>query len=120
MRKKPAIAELKTFATIQSNALKILYGSGAVGAGFKDKYTDFKRVRGRFREKYGSTELTAGTKAPAKTYEYVIRYDTQIMAVLDLQLRFLINGKTYTLDNFNVEVFDKQEFFYFTLLQYGK
>jgi hypothetical protein len=120
MRKKPDIAELRTFALIQSNAPKILYGSGVVGAGFKDKYQDYKTVRGRFTEKRGSTELSGGTKLPAKAYEYVIRYDSQIMAVVDLQLRFIINGKTYTLDNFDVEVFQKQEFFYFTLLQYGK
>lgn len=120
MRKKPEISELRTFALIQSNAPKILYGSAAVGAGFKDKYQDFKRVRGRFIEKRGSTELSGGTKLPVKTFEYAIRYDSQIMAVIDLQLRFEINGKTYTLDNFDVEVFDKQEFFFFTLLQYGK
>jgi hypothetical protein len=120
MRKKPDIAQLKTFAMIQSNAPKILYGSATVGAGFRDKYQDFKTVRGRFTEKRGSTELSGGTKLPSKSYEYVIRYDSQIMAVLDLELRFLINGKIYTTDNFDVEVFDKQEFFFFTLLQYGK
>lgn len=120
MRKKPDISELRTFALIKSNAPKILYGSASVGAGFIDKYQDFKTVRGRFTEKRGSTELSGGTKLPAKSYEYVIRYDSQIMAVLDLQLRFEINGKVYTLDNYDVEVFNRQEFFYFTLLQYGK
>lgn len=120
MRKKPEISQLKTFALIQSNAPKILYGSAVVGAGFKDMYQDFKTVRGRFVEKRGSTELSGGTKLPAKSYEYVIRYDNQIMAVIDLQLRFIINGKVYTLDNYDVEIFGRQEFFYLTLLQYGK
>jgi hypothetical protein len=120
MRKKPEISELRTFALVQTNAPKILYGSAIVGAGFKDKYQDFKTVRGKFTQRRGSTELSNGTKLPAKSYEYAIRYDSQIMGVIDLQLRFIINGKVYTLDDFDVEVYGRQEFFFFTLLQYGK
>lgn len=120
MSRKPAIAEMKTFAMVQSNAPKILYGSAVVGAGFKDKYQDFKQVRGRFRQKYGSTELSNGTKLPLNAYEYAFRYDSEIMNVLDLQLRLLINDKVYTLNSYDVEVHDKQEFFFFTLQQYGK
>jgi hypothetical protein len=120
MRKPPAIAEFRTFAMIQSNAPKILYGSAAVGAGFRDLYQDFKRVRGRLTQKNGFAELSAGTKVPFVSYEFVIRYDSDIMGVLDLQLRFIIEGKTYTLSNYDVEVFGKRSYFYFKLQQYGK
>ncbi len=120
MSRKPEISEMKTYAMVQTNAPKILYGSAMVGAGFKDKYQDFRRVRGRFRKKYGSSVLSAGTKLPADTFEYAFRYERAIMEVLDLQLRLIIHDKTYTLDSFDVEVHDNQEFFFFTLQQYGK
>lgn len=118
--KKPSISEYKTFAMLQTNVPKIQYGSGIVGAGFKDVYQDFKQVRGKFVQKSGTRQLTDGTIAPTTSYKFTFRYTTEIMGIIDLQLRLLIKGKTYTLNSYDVDISGKANLFIFDLSQYGK
>ena len=118
--KQPSIYEFRTFAMIQSNALKTHYGSGVVGAGFKDVYTDFKKVRGKFEQKTGSRELTDGSIARIARYEYTIRFENAIMQMLDLQTRFVINSITYTLNSWSYLEEGKERYFIFDLSEYGK
>ena len=116
---KTSIGQFKTFAMIQSNAPKLQYGSAAVGAGFKDKYQDFKRVRGEFKQKSGTRALEDGTIIKVNGYRFTFRYDSEIMSVLDLQLRLLIEGDTYTLISWDVEKHGRNTLFIFELSQYG-
>lgn len=118
--KTPGINELRTIAMLQTNAPKILYGSGVVGAGRKDVYQDYRQVRGKFTQKRNSRILGNGTVSQAVTWEYITRFENAIMAVIDLQVRFLINGKIYTQDGFEVDTDGKSEWFVFTLVQFGK
>jgi len=118
--KKPSINELRTYAMLQTNAPKILYGSGVVGAGRKDVYQDYRVLRGKFTQLKGNRTLGNGTIQQAVTWEFIIRYEVAIMAVLDLQTRFCIEGKTYTVDSYDIQVVDKSTWFVFTLLQFGK
>jgi uncharacterized membrane protein YcjF (UPF0283 family) len=118
--KAPAISELRTIATLQTNAPKIIYGSGVVGAGRKDVYQTFKQLRGKFYQDNSNRGLGEGTVRQEATYKLVTRYERAVMEVIDLQVRFLINGKTYTLNSYDVEVMGKTAWFSFTLLQFGK
>jgi len=124
--KKILVSDFKTFATLQINAVKTHNGSGAVGAGFKDVYNDFKTVRGKFEQKNGSRVLESGAVISINLCKYTIRYETAIMAVLDMQTRFTIlhRGDTaptlYTLLAWNVVDDGKEAYFVFELSQYGK
>jgi len=117
---KTSIGQYKTFAMIQSNAPKLQYGSAHVGAGFKDKYQDFKRVRGEFKQKNSTRELEDGTIVKVNGYQFKFRYDNDIMSVLDLQLRLIIEGDTYTLISWDVDKHGRNTQFIFELSQYGK
>jgi hypothetical protein len=118
--KIPSINKLRTIATLQTNAPKILYGSGVVGAGRKDVYQTFKSLRGEFTQVRANRQLGNGTVVQVLKWQFITRYESAIMAVLDLQVRFLIDGKVYTLDTFNVDTSGKNEWFIFTLSQFGK
>lgn len=124
--KKPLVSELRTFAVVQTNAPKILYGSGVVGAGFKDVYYDYRTVRGKFVQKNTTRALEDGSVIPITLCQYIVRYDTALMGVIDLQVRFAIRHRgvagsvIYTLLSWDVEEFDKESYFVFDLSEYGK
>jgi len=124
--KKTLVSELRTFATVQTNAPKMLYGSGAVGAGFKDVYYTFKTVRGKFEQKNSTRVLEDGSIITVNVCRYTVRYETPLMGILDLQTRFIITRRgtpkptVYTLITWNVVEFDKEAYFIFELSEYGK
>jgi len=124
--KKPSVSDFRTFATIQTNASKILYGSGAVGAGFRDDYHDFKTVRGKLTQRTVERVLEDSSIIQVNVCDYIIRYETALMQIIDLQARFVIQhrGKPlptlYTLISWTVEEIGKEAYFVFKLAQYGK
>lgn len=124
--KKPLVSELRTFAIVQTNAPKILYGSGTVGAGFKDVYYDYRTVRGKFVQKNTTRALEDGSVIPITLNQYLVRYDNALMGVIDLQVRFSIRHRgiagyvVYTLVAWSMIEFDKESYFVFDLSEYGK
>lgn len=112
---KPAVGEMNTIAVLQTNIQKILYGSAAVGAGFKDKFTDFTTVRGKFFQVKGTRVLADGSVIPIQQYVFQFRFDKNINNIVSYQLRFLIDGKTYSVDSFTVDNFGRESFFYMRL-----
>lgn len=118
--KAPGINELRTIGILQTNAPKILYGSGVVGAGRKDVYQDFKSMRGKFQKKTEQKQLGNGTVVQAVSWNYTTRFEEAVLHIIDLQCRFLINGKIYTVSGYDVEEVDKTRWFVFKLEQFGK
>lgn len=118
--KIPDIGNMRTIAMIQTNVQKLSYGSANVGAGKMDKFTDFKKVRGLFYQVRGSKTLTSGDVIPIKQYKFLFRFETAINNIMSLQLRFLIEGRTYAVDSFDVDTHGRNTFFTVTLNEFGK
>lgn len=118
--KKPTIGEQKTIAVIQTNAPKLLYGYGKAGNGYLDKYQEYCRARGRFERIRGTKTLANGAIIYVNKHRFMTRFSTLINNVLDLQIRFIIYGKTYSLDNVELYNYGKADYFIFTLTEFGK
>lgn len=118
--RKPAIGEMKTIGIVQTNAPKIGYGSNKAGAGYLDKYTDLKTVRGKFETVNGYRVLGNGNVVPIKKYKYTFRFETAISNILDTQFRVIIHGKTYTVDSHDMYIAGRISFIELTLNQYNK
>lgn len=118
--KAPLIAELKTFAMFQTNIQKLQYGSAAQGAGFIDKFYDYKSVRGKFEQLRGTTVIQAGDKLPINVYRFICRYEVNISNIISLQLRLVINGKPYTVINHYPIIEGRTEWLVFEIVQFKK
>jgi hypothetical protein len=118
--KKIDIAEMKTMARIETNAPKIDYGSGKRGAGYLDTYAMLREVRGKFKQFSGQRVISGGDVVPAIKYRFITRFDLEISNAIDKQMRFIIDGKTFTLDNWEVDTSGREFYLIFTLLQFGK
>lgn len=116
--KKIGIGDMRTIIRIETNLSKILYGSGKSGGGFLDQYSHLKTVRGNFKSFNGRRVLASGAVTFAQMYKVTIRFDVQISNAIDKQMRFIINGKIYTLDNFDYEEENKQTVINFTINLY--
>lgn len=119
--KKIEIADFKTIVDVYTNAQKLLYGSGKVGAGYVDQYYILKAgIRGKLTNFNGRRALANGEIVYEQMNKLLIRYDPDISNVLDLQMRFFINGKTYTYSSYKFNEEGRTVYIEFTLLKYGK
>jgi hypothetical protein len=118
--KKIQIGELRTIVRIETNLQKVLYGSGKLGAGFLDNYQVLKTIRGNFKQFTGRRVLASGAVTFVQMYKLIVRFDIEISNAIDKQMRFIINGKVYTLDNFSYDEENKQTVIIFMLNLYSK
>jgi hypothetical protein len=118
--KKIDIGEMKTFAQIDTNLPKLQYGSGKRGAGFLDTYSTLKTVRGKFVQYSGSRALAGGDVVPVTKYKFITRYDVEVSNAVDKQMRMIINGAIYTVDNCKPDTDGKAMYLIFDLMQFGK
>jgi hypothetical protein len=118
--RKPTIGEMKTIAVIQTNVQKLSYGYSKAGAGFLDRYQDFKTVRGKFEQLKATRSLESGAVLPVSRYRFTFRFDTEISNVLNQQLRLVIYGKTYTLESDEILVYGRNDFFVFNISEYNR
>lgn len=118
--KKIGIGQMRTFATVQTNIPKIQYGSGKVGAGFVDTYSTLKTIRGLFEPFTGRRVTAAGVVSFVQMYRYTTRFDLIISNNINKQMRMIINGKVYTIDNFKYQEENKQTVIVFTLNLFTK
>lgn len=118
--KKIEIGDLKTMVDVYTNAPKLLYGSGRSGAGFIDQYEFLKNIRGKFTPFNGRRTVGNGEIVYEQMFKLLIRYDAEISNVLDFQLRFLINNKTYTYSSYKMNEEGRTIYIEFVLQKYGK
>lgn len=116
--KKPEVSELRTKALIQTNLNKQLYGYTKTGAGYLDGYIDHSTVHGKFYQRKGQRALNTGAVLDTYAYTFICRFSVGINNIVDPQMRFIINGKTYTLDGFDINKWDRNEFFIFNLNEF--
>ena len=114
------IADMRTLVEIQTNRNKVLYGSGKSGAGYLDQYVILKVVRGNFKSFMGRRTLASGAVTFAQMYKLTIRFDLDVSNAIDKQMRFIINDKVYTLDNFVYDEEGRQTVIIFNLNLYTK
>lgn len=118
--KKMDIAKMKTIARVETNILKLEYGSGRRGVGYLDSFSGLKTVRGAFTQFTGKRALSGGDVVPVQKYRFITRFDLEISNNLDNQMRFVIANKIYTVDSWKVDEQDRETYFIFELLPFGK
>lgn len=116
--KKPEVSELRTKAIIQTNLSKQLYGYTKTGAGYLDGYVTHSTQRGKYYQRKGQRALGTGAVLDTYDYTFICRFSVDLNNVVDPQMRFIIDGKTHTLDSFDVNKWDKAEYFIFNLKEF--
>jgi hypothetical protein len=118
--KKTDIGMLRTPIRIETNAAKVVYGSGKKGAGYMDQYQLLKEVFGYFEPFNGRRQLANGDVVFVQMYKLYLRYDVEISNNLNNQLRFIIKGSSYSLTDYKFDEMNKEAFMVFTLNLFGK
>lgn len=114
---KPQVSDFKTKVYIWTNLDK-QNGYTKAGAGYLDGYVEYDSRRGKFYQRSGSRALATGAVLPTYAYTLIIRFDTAISNIVDPQMRFVIKGKSYTLDGYDISIWDRESFFVFYLNEF--
>lgn len=80
------------------------------GAGFKDVYVSLFTTWGHLRKKSGGRRLESGEIIIESSHEYTTRFANVLDAGLNNQVKAIIDGKTYTINDYWQE--DEKNFYY--------